>query len=147
MLIVMSLVTFLLFFAARSTRSATRAARTARRRSRSRPARRWATTSPLIVQWADFLKGIVKGRDVPRRRGAAKAAPEHVVDCPAPCLGYSVVNHGHGQLARSRTRFPVSLSLALAAFVMWMVGGVLFGVIAALEEGHASSTAGSSASR
>ncbi len=31
--------------------------------------------------------------------------------------------------------FPVSMSLALMAFIMWMTGGVLFGVIAALKKG------------
>ena len=31
--------------------------------------------------------------------------------------------------------YPISLSLAVAAFIMWMAGGVLFGVIAALRRG------------
>jgi peptide/nickel transport system permease protein len=34
-----------------------------------------------------------------------------------------------------KTTFPVSMSLALMAFIMWMAGGVLFGVLAALKKG------------
>ena len=136
MLIVMSLVTFLLFFACPIDPGALRVRQELLAGAAGADrARRSGYDKPVFVQWTDFLKGVVKGRDVPRRRGAAEGgARELVADCPAPCLGYSVVNTATVN-DEIKDAFPVSLSLALVAFVMWMAGGVLFGVIAALKKG------------
>ena len=44
------------------------------------------------MQWTDFLKGVVKGRDYPDDPELRAAAPQLVTHCGAPCFGYSVVN-------------------------------------------------------
>ena len=87
MLIVMSLVTFLLFFA-----SPIHPERYACGKNCS-PAQQEQTTKalgydkPAVVQWADFLKGVVKGRDYPDDPELRKTAPELVVALPRPVPG------------------------------------------------------------
>ena len=39
---------------------------------------------PLVEQYADYMKGIVTGRDLGSAQGGR---------CDAPCLGYSYVNN------------------------------------------------------
>ncbi|MFF5444882.1 ABC transporter permease [Streptomyces sp. NPDC012888] len=79
---------------------------------------------PISEQYLLFVKGIVAGRDY-----------DNGVDtthCPAPCFGYSF---------KSETpvwdmmldRIPVTVSLALGAAVIWVLAGVLTGVISALK--------------
>jgi peptide/nickel transport system permease protein len=87
---------------------------------------RLGLNQPLIVQYWEFLRGIFMGRTF----GSGTAQ----FDCAAPCLGYSfrsgdTVLHLIGQAA------PVTLSLAVGAFVLWMVIGVATGVYAALHRG------------
>jgi peptide/nickel transport system permease protein len=74
------------------------------------------------------------GRDFPDDPKVKELAPETVAHCAAPCLGYS----------RERTStvtdliketMPVSMSIAMVAFVFWIAGGVLLGVLAALRRG------------
>jgi peptide/nickel transport system permease protein len=50
------------------------------------------------------------------------------------CFGYSVVNSTTVN-AEIKEAFPVSLSISLAALIMWLAGGVIFGVIAAVRKG------------
>jgi peptide/nickel transport system permease protein len=89
---------------------------------------------PVIVQWGEFLKGVVKGREFPNDPALRKSAPDTIAHCPAPCLGYSRLQNAT-VTSLLRGAFPVSLSLALVAFIMWMAGGVIFGVTAALRKG------------
>ena len=134
MLIVMSLVTFLLSSPRPSTRRAPRAARTARPELREQTRKALGYDQPMIVQWTDFLQGVVKGREYPNDPELKKKAPDLIAHCPAPCLGYSVVNQTTVN-AELKDGFPISLSLALAALVMWLAGGVFFGVVAAVKKG------------
>ncbi len=54
--------------------------------------------------------------------------------CGPPCLGYSHLNSSTvNELVADAA--PVSMSLALVALVMWLVCGVLFGVLAAVYKG------------
>ena len=48
--------------------------------------------------------------------------------CPAPCLGYSF-RSGQPVLPEIMQRFPVTLSLAVGAAIIWVTMGVLIGVI------------------
>ena len=64
LLIVMSIVTFALFFASPSTRPFACGKNCSAPRRRRPPRRRSATTTP-VVQWTDFVKGIFAGRDYP----------------------------------------------------------------------------------
>ena len=86
------------------------------------------------VQWKDFLVGLVKGREYPDDPSLRKAAPQLVAHCAAPCMGYSVVN-AKTVTQELKTAAPVSISVAVVAFVMWIVGGVSLGAIAAITKG------------
>jgi peptide/nickel transport system permease protein len=83
-------------------------------------------TDPLYVQYGRFAKGIVAGQDYDYG-----PAVEH---CPAPCLGYSFITQ-NPVLPDLLDRLPVTLSLAVGASVLWLVGGVTTGVISALRRG------------
>ncbi|GAA0593254.1 ABC transporter permease [Actinomadura livida] len=81
---------------------------------------------PVVVQYADYLKAIIVGKDF-------KAGP--VTDhCPAPCLGYSY-RSSQPVLETLLDRAPATLSLAVGAAVIWLVGGITVGVISALRRG------------
>jgi peptide/nickel transport system permease protein len=82
---------------------------------------------PLVDQYWQFLKGIFVGRTF--GNGSVAQA------CPAPCLGFSYITN---QLVWQKliADFPVTLSLALGAAVLWLVSGVVGGVIAALNKGR-----------
>ena len=83
-------------------------------------------TDPVYVQYARFAKGVVMGSDY-------DTGPS-VVHCPAPCLGYSFItqNPVWPDLVAA---MPVTLSLALGAAVLWVLGGVATGVLSAIRRG------------
>ncbi len=77
-------------------------------------------------QYGNFLKGIVSGRTY----GAGEG-----VHCPAPSLGYSFRKHQCVTDLITRT-LPVTASVALGAFVLWMLIGIGLGTMAALKRGR-----------
>jgi ABC-type dipeptide/oligopeptide/nickel transport systems, permease components len=79
---------------------------------------------PVYVQYARFIRGIVAGRDF-------DAGPDKD-HCPAPCFGYSF-RTDQAVWPLMIDRLPVTFSLAIGAAIMWLVGGVLAGVISALR--------------
>jgi peptide/nickel transport system permease protein len=81
---------------------------------------------PLQVQFARFIRGIAVGAHY--NYGPNKAW------CPPPCLGYSFRNQlpVWPQLV---TDIPVTLSLAIGAAVLWLIGGVAIGVVSGLRRG------------
>jgi len=83
---------------------------------------------PLVVQYGEYMKGIVVGRDI-----VEAGDPVH---CPPPCFGYSYVNH-QPVWQTFLDRFPATLSLALGAAVLFLIGGVTLGLIAAIYQGRA----------
>lgn len=94
---------------------------------------------PVTEQFGAFVKGLVVGRDYPvndeYRQKLEQTNPELIIHCDAPCLGYSLkqtasVNELIGKAA------PVTISIAVAAFIFWIVFGILFGVIAAIFQGR-----------
>ena len=133
MLLVMSMVTFVLFF---STGDPARRAcgKNCSLAQIEQTKKSLGYDKPLVTQWTDFLVGIANGRQFPDDEKLRERNPEQVVDCARPCLGYSVVNV---QTVNEEIKesFPVSLSLALIALIMWVTGGVLLGVTAAVFKG------------
>jgi peptide/nickel transport system permease protein len=89
---------------------------------------------PALVQWGDFVGGLFFGREYPADPTLRETAPNTIVHCPAPCLGYSPQSTALVSV-RIGAALPVSVSLALAAFVMWIIGGVGLGITAALRKG------------
>lgn len=82
---------------------------------------------PIPVQYGRFIKGIFAGRTY---------GPEATaVHCPAPALGYSFEYHQCVTDLITRT-FPVTMSVAIGSFVLWMFIGVGLGTLAALKRGR-----------
>jgi len=81
---------------------------------------------PLQVQYGRFVKGIFEGRTF--GDGAAKFT------CPAPALGYSFNRH-ECVTALVASAFPVTFSLAIGAFILWLLLGVSLGILAAKRQG------------
>src|SRR5690606_23474284 len=90
---------------------------------------------PLPVQYVDWMKGIFVGRSFPDDPAIQKRAPETVTHCKAPALGYSFRDEVcvTEQLTE---KLPVTFSIAVGAFTLWIVFGVGFGVLAALNRGR-----------
>lgn len=83
---------------------------------------------PWLVQFWEYLKGIVVGRTF--------GSGAESIRCDAPCLGYSF------RLSAPVTeliwqRLPITFSIAIGAALLWLVTGVLAGVVSALRRGSA----------
>ena len=87
---------------------------------------RLGLNQPLIVQFWDLLSGIVAGRHY--------SAGPSVTYCPPPCFGYSFRSQ-QPVWPQMVAALPVTLSLAIGAAVLWLVGGVSVGVLSALRRG------------
>ena len=81
---------------------------------------------PVYVQYFRFIKQLVLGADF-------KYGPD-AGHCNVPCLGFSFKTH-LAVWPQIVDRLPVTISLALGASVIWLLGGVLTGVISALRPG------------
>jgi peptide/nickel transport system permease protein len=135
MLLVISMATFLLFFAAPEDPARLTCAKNCTPAIIEANRVYLGYNDPLWVQYTDFLKGLFVTRYFPDDPALQAAAPQIVATCEAPCLGYSRVQN------KSVTEIitdvlPITASLALAAFVLWMVVGVVGGILAALKRGQ-----------
>ncbi|WP_370948905.1 ABC transporter permease [Amycolatopsis sp. cg5] len=81
---------------------------------------------PWIQQYLDFLGGIFAGRTF----GTGPTA----ITCDAPCFGYSFLQNST-VTDLITARLPVTVSLALGAAVIWLIGGVALGVFSAVKRG------------
>ncbi len=77
------------------------------------------------VQYGRFVKGLVAGRTY--GEGAA------TIECPAPAFGYSFNRH-ECVTTLIADAFPVTLSLAIGAFILWITVGVGLGILAARKK-------------
>ena len=87
------------------------------------------------VQYWNFLKGIFVGKNVDNGQGTG------TVFCPAPCFGNSI------QLKVSVNSLilkalPVSISLAIGAAILWLIGGITVGTISGTRPGSIIDRAG-----
>lgn len=89
---------------------------------------------PVLVQYGKFVSGLFVGREYPDNEQLKADFPEQIVPCPAPCLGYSPAQHRtiNEMVAEA---WPISFSIALGAFTLWILIGVGGGIIAALNKG------------
>ncbi len=83
---------------------------------------------PLATQYVNFVKGIFVGRTY----GADTGAP---IECPAPCLGYSFTKNANVTDLIVRT-LPITINLAIGAFILWMLFGISSGIVSALTRGR-----------
>jgi peptide/nickel transport system permease protein len=133
MLIVVSLVTFGIFFliprlagASPEDMASRYVGRTAGEEQVRQMAEKLGFTDPLLVQYGRFAKAIVAGADY-------DTGPT-IVHCPAPCFGYSFITQ-NPVWPDLLDRLPVTISLAAGAAILWLVGGVAVGVLSALKRG------------
>jgi peptide/nickel transport system permease protein len=82
--------------------------------------------APLYLQYGRFVKAIVVGTHY--NSGASTTY------CPPPCFGYSFRSQ-QPVWPQMTSALPVTISLAIGASVLWLVGGVSIGVISALRRG------------
>ena len=129
--IVISMITFAIFFLIPRIAGATPESMAARYVGKSpNPAQLHAAAEslgfydPVAVQYWDWFKGVFVGKDVLTGTG--------VDHCPAPCLGYSYKT-SQPVLPEIQKRFPVTLSLAVGAAIIWLVMGIAIGVLSALK--------------
>ena len=87
---------------------------------------------PLLDQFWMYLHGIIMGRTYGSGSGATH--------CPAPSFGFSY-NQNECVSTLLAQAFPVTLSLALGALIMWLIVGVGLGIIAARNRGKFLATA------
>lgn len=80
---------------------------------------------PVQVQYGRFVKGLVVGRNY--GEGAASFS------CPAPAFGYSFNRHECVTTIIGEA-FPVTFSLAIGAFILWISVGVSLGILAARKK-------------
>jgi peptide/nickel transport system permease protein len=133
MLIVVSMVTFSIFFVvpliaggSAENLAARYVGRTAGDEEIALAAERLGFNDPIPVQYGRWLKAIVAGADYDYGPGV-----EH---CPAPCLGYSFINRAP-VWPDLLARLPVTGSLVVGAAVIWLLAGVSTGVLSALRRG------------
>jgi peptide/nickel transport system permease protein len=123
-LLVISAVTFFLFFALPSDPALLACGKQCTPQLLDTIRHNLGIDTPVPVQYWHFLTGIFVGRTI----GGAS--------CAAPCLGYSFVNN-QPVLQTLLDRFPATLSVALGAGVLVLTAGVGLGIIAALRRGKA----------
>ncbi|QIX26902.1 ABC transporter permease [Nocardioides sp. JQ2195] len=134
LLLALTLVTFVLFFASPADQARHACGKQCTDEQVAVTEKALGYDKPVYEQWGLFVKGLVSGREFPADPELKKTHPEFITDCDAPCLGYSktngkTVNYLIGEAA------PVSVSLAVVAVVMWLVFGVTLGIVAAVVKG------------
>jgi peptide/nickel transport system permease protein len=81
---------------------------------------------PVYVQYGKFLRTLVFGEHY--NTGTSTSY------CPPPCFGYSFKSQ-QPVWPQMVSAMPVTISLAIGAAILWLVGGVTIGVISALRRG------------
>jgi peptide/nickel transport system permease protein len=82
---------------------------------------------PVHVAYADWAKGLVVGRSV-------EYSPDEIYDCAAPCLGISY-NSDREVTKELVEKYPATLSLAIGGSILYLLIGVVTGVLAARYRG------------
>lgn len=130
MLLVVTLVTFLIFFTIPKLTGSDPAAMYVGKQAD--PAtiegirQKLGLSDPVLVQFWHFVSGLFAGRDY-----TGGGTTDH---CPAPCFGYSFRTE-QPVWPILTDRLPPTLSLAGGACVVWLLVGVSAGVVSALKRG------------
>lgn len=82
--------------------------------------------NPVYVEYGKWAKGLVSDRVI--RHGTSE------YECPAPCLGISYRDKSL-VTEQFKERFPITVSLAVGASVLYLLVGVTIGVLAARRRG------------
>jgi peptide/nickel transport system permease protein len=135
LLVVMTVVTFAIFFASPSDPARLACGKNCTPVLLEQVRKAYGYDKPITTQYTEFMKGLIAGRDYPEDKALRKSAPQLITHCSAPCLGYSP-NKSSLVLSLIKERLPVSVFVAIYAFVLWIVFGIAGGLIAALYRGR-----------
>ena len=83
---------------------------------------------PVMTQYWQYVKGIAVGREF------SDGTESGTRPCPAPCFGYSF-RYQTPVWELIKDRFPVTLSLAIGASILWLTAGIGIGILSALKRG------------
>ncbi|GAA3011530.1 ABC transporter permease [Streptosporangium longisporum] len=122
-LVIISAVTFFLFFAVPADPARLACGKVCPPDLLEQARHNLGLDQPLFAQFVAWLAGIFVGREY-----------EGLGSCPAPCLGYSFVNR-EPVFETILDRLPVTVSLTVGAAAIFLVFGVLTGIVAALRQG------------
>lgn len=128
MLIALSMIVFLLFTALPSDPARLTCGKTCTPQIIAANRHLLGLDQSLVAQYGNFVSGIFVGRTY----GADTGSP---IECPAPCLGYSFRENAE-VTGLITTTLPVTINLAIGAFILWIFFGVGAGIIAALQRGR-----------
>ncbi|WP_248965537.1 ABC transporter permease [Sphaerisporangium perillae] len=124
-LLIIAAVTFFLFFAVPADPARLACGKVCPPETLAQARHNLGMDQPIFVQFVTWLAGIFVGRDY-----------EGLGHCPAPCLGFSFVNHAP-VFETITDRMPVTISLTLGSAVIFLLFGVGTGIVAALNQGKA----------
>ena len=135
MLVVISIVTFFMFYAAPTDPARLTCGKNCTPSSIEANRKALGLDKPIAEQYAAFAKGLFVARAFPDDPVFQRENPDKVTHCPAPCLGYSPLET---MLVTDivMERLPITASITLGAFALWIIFGVGFGIIAALRRGR-----------
>lgn len=119
-------ITFAVFFAVPSSPAAVMCSKDCNAEKLARVNTALGLDKPKLEQFVEFNRGLVLGREF--RAGG------NVDHCPAPCLGYSFRTSEAVTKVLGRG-LPITMSIVLGAFVLWIFFGVGLGVYSALHRG------------
>jgi peptide/nickel transport system permease protein len=121
-----SLVTFLLFFAVPGDPARFSCGKTCTPERLADIRHSLGIDQPVMQQYVDYMQGIFAGRDFTQAG--------EIVHCDVPCFGYSFANQ-QPVWETLIDRIPATASLALGAAVLFLVVGVGLGALSALRAG------------
>jgi peptide/nickel transport system permease protein len=125
-LLAIDVITFGIFFAVPSSPAAVMCAKDCTTERLARINKSLGMDKPLSTQFVEFNKGVFVGRDY--------VAGGNTTHCSAPCLGYSFKTSEDVTKILGRG-IPITASIVLGAFVLWIVAGVGLGMYSALHRG------------
>ncbi|SDN28889.1 ABC transporter permease [Actinacidiphila guanduensis] len=121
-LVLISFVTYLLFFALPSDPALLSCGKNCNPQNLALIHKNLGLDKPIPVQWWNYVVGIFAGRHLP------------LGNCPAPCFGLSF-NNDTSVWSLLKDRYPTTLSLAIGGSVTFLVIGVGLGLISAWKQG------------
>ncbi|HET8684073.1 MAG TPA: ABC transporter permease [Micromonosporaceae bacterium] len=126
---IISVVTFAMFFALPTNPASALCGKSCTPERIEEVRRSFGLDRPKIEQYGSYMKGLFVDRQLTEGAAGGKL-------CEAPCFGFSYVrNQMVGEALRDT--FPVTLSLVIPAFIIYILLGVGIGVTSALRRGTA----------
>ncbi|HZE40985.1 MAG TPA: ABC transporter permease [Stackebrandtia sp.] len=125
-LFAVSVITFTLFFAVPSDPAQLMCSKDCTHEQIEQTRDALGLNDPIVTQYTDYMTGIFVGRDI--GKGEAK------VRCDAPCFGYSYRDN-ESVWSNIKDAAPITLSIAVGAWIIQTLLGITIGVIAALRRG------------